>query len=319
MRILVTGGAGFIGSHLVAALQRRGDEVSVVDNFDNFYPERIKRRALAPLLDAGARLFEHDLRDADQMRAAFKEARPEIVVHLAALAGVRPSLADPSRYMDVNVRGTSVLLECARDTGVRRFVFGSSSSVYGARSNPPFRESDRVDSPLSPYAASKAAGELLVRSFHNLYRLETVSLRFFTVYGPRQRPDLAIHKFARRMLAGQSLPFFGSGDSRRDYTFIDDILAGVLAAIDRPGLRDEVCNLGGAHTTSLRELIALLEEALGVQAILDRQPDQPGDVPLTSADVTRAGELLGYAPKVPLREGLRIFAEWLRGEGRDWV
>ena len=253
------------------------------------------------------------------MQAAFREARPELVVHLAALAGVRPSLVDPARYIDVNVRGTAVALQAARDAGVRRFVFGSSSSVYGARTQAPFKETDRVDSPLSPYAASKTAGELLVRSFHNLYQLETVALRFFTVYGPRQRPDLAIHKFARRMIGNQSLPFFGDGESRRDYTFVGDILAGVLAALERPGLTDEVINLGGAQTTSLRELITLLEEALGVPAVLDRQPMQPGDVPLTSADVTRGGLLLGYAPKTPLREGLKNFAEWLRGEGRDWI
>ncbi len=318
-RMLVTGGAGFIGSHLVAALLARGDEVSIIDNFDPFYPERIKRRALAPLLARGARLFELDIRDADGVQKAFAQARPEQVVHLAALAGVRPSLSDPGRYVDVNVRGTANLLAAARDAGVRRFVFGSSSSVYGARTTAPFRETDRVDSPLSPYAATKTAGELLVRTFHNLYGIETVSLRFFTVYGPRQRPDLAIHKFSRLMLAGQKLPFFGDGESRRDYTFVEDILAGVLAALERRGLVDEIINLGGAQTTSLRELIALLEEALQVPALLEVQPAQPGDVLLTSADVSRGGELLGYAPRTPLRQGLKLFAEWLRGEGADWI
>ena len=318
-RVLVTGGAGFIGSHLVGRLLARGDEEAIVDCFDDFYPERVKRRAIAPLLAQGARLFEVDIRDEAALRKAFADARPEAVVHLAALAGVRPSLTEPGRYLDVNVRGTANALSAARDAGTRRFVFGGSSSVYGARSEAPFRESDRTDSPLSPYAASKVAGELLARTWHNLYGLESVCLRFFTVYGPRQRPDLAIHKFARKMLAGEKLPFFGDGESRRDYTYIDDILDGVVAAIDKPGLADEVLNLGGAHTTSLRELIALLEEALGVKAVLDRLPMQPGDVPLTSADVTRAGEVLGYAPKTPLKEGLRIFAEWMRGEGRDWV
>jgi UDP-glucuronate 4-epimerase len=264
------------------------------------------------------RLFEGDIRDDAGMERAFREARPETVVHLAALAGVRPSLERPGAYMDVNVRGTSVLLEAARKAGARRFVFGSSSSVYGQGAEPPFRETARIDSPLSPYAASKAAGELLARTFHNLYGGELVSLRFFTVYGPRQRPDLAIHKFARRMLAGQSLPFFGDGSTRRDYTYIDDILAGVLAAVDRP-LAYDVVNLGGAHTTSLRELIDLLEEALGVRAQIDVQPMQPGDMPLTSADVTHAREVLGYAPRTSMREGLRKFAEWIRGEGRDWL
>ncbi|MFL5378216.1 MAG: NAD-dependent epimerase/dehydratase family protein [Myxococcales bacterium] len=318
MRILVTGGAGFIGSHLCARLLGRGDEVTAVDNFDPFYPERLKRRAIEPLQSQGMRLVTADIRDEAAMDAAFRESRPETVVHLAALAGVRPSLERPAAYMDVNVRGTAVLLDAARKSNVRRFIFGSSSSVYGEGAQPPFRETARIDSPLSPYAASKAAGELLARTFHNLYRTETICLRFFTVYGPRQRPDLAIHKFSRLMLAGKKLPFFGDGASRRDYTYVDDILAGVVAAIDRP-LAYDVVNLGGAHTTSLRELIGLLEESLGVTAQLDLQPFQPGDMPLTSADVTHAGKVLGYAPGTSMRDGLRKFAEWIRGEGRDFI
>jgi UDP-glucuronate 4-epimerase len=318
VRVLVTGGAGFIGSHLCERLLDRGDDVFAIDNFDPFYPERIKRRTIAPLRERGLGLYEADIRGADAVDRAFGDARPEVIVHLAALAGVRPSLERPDAYMDVNVRGTAVLLESARKAQVRRFVFGSSSSVYGRGAEPPFRETARVDSPLSPYAASKAAGELLVRTFHNLYGGEAISLRFFTVYGPRQRPDLAIHKFARRMLAGQQLPFFGDGSTRRDYTYIDDILAGVLAAIDRP-LKYDVVNLGGAHTTSLRELVSLLEEALGVSAKLDHQPMQPGDMPLTSADVTHAAEVLGYAPRTSMRDGLRKFAGWIREEGTDWV
>ncbi|HKC61273.1 MAG TPA: SDR family NAD(P)-dependent oxidoreductase [Myxococcales bacterium] len=319
MRVLVTGGAGFIGSHLCGRLLERGDQVAAIDNFDPFYPERIKRRALAPLLARELRLFQADIRDAAAVERALGDARPECIVHLAALAGVRPSIERPADYMDVNVRGTCVLLEAARKAGVGRFVFGSSSSVYGANAVPPFRETALIDSPLSPYAASKAAGEQLVSTFRNLYGLESISLRFFTVYGARQRPDLAIHKFARRMLAGQKLPFFGDGSSRRDYTFIDDILAGVLAALTVPLSRHEIVNLGGAQTTTLRELIALLEEALGVSAQLDHQPAQKGDMPLTSADVTHAGKVLGYAPRTPLREGIRLFADWIRGEGRDWV
>jgi UDP-glucuronate 4-epimerase len=319
MRVLVTGGAGFIGSHLCGRLLARGDEVSAIDNFDPFYPERVKRRALEPLLARGMRLFQADIRDARAVAGAFHDARPECIVHLAALAGVRPSLERPAEYMDVNVRGTAVLLEAARKASVRRFVFGSSSSVYGANAAPPFQETARIDSPLSPYAASKAAGEQLVSTWCNLYRLEAISLRFFTVYGPRQRPDLAIHKFARRMLAGEKLPFFGDGSTRRDYTYIDDILAGVLASLSVPLSRHEIVNLGGAQTTSLRELIALLEDALGVRAELDLQPAQMGDMPLTSADVTHAGRVLGYAPRTPLRDGIRLFADWIRGEGRDWV
>lgn len=317
MRILVTGGAGFIGSHLCTWLVERGDEVSVVDSFEPFHPERLKRRALAPLLARNVRLFEADVRDEEAMDRAFRDARPEAVVHLAALTGVPPSVQRAAAYADVNVRGTAVVLEAARRASVRRFVFGSSSSVYGRDAEPPFRESARIESPLSPYAASKAAGELLARTFHNLHGGETIVLRFFSVYGPRQRPDLAIHRFARRMLAGEPLPFFGDGTSRRDYTYVDDIVRGIVAALDRP-LAWEVVNLGGAQSTSLRELIRALEEALGVVARLDPQPAQPGDMPLTLADLGHASRVLGYAPAVPLREGLRRFAEWIRGEGRDW-
>ncbi|MGZ6058616.1 MAG: SDR family NAD(P)-dependent oxidoreductase [Myxococcaceae bacterium] len=317
MRILVTGGAGFIGSHLCAWLVERGDEVFVVDSFEPFHPERLKRRALAPLLARNLRLFEADVRDQEAMDRAFRDARPEAVVHLAALTGVPPSVQRAAAYADVNVHGTAVVLEAARRASVGRFVFGSSSSVYGRDAEPPFRESARIESPLSPYSASKAAGELLTRTFHNLHGGETIVLRFFSVYGPRQRPDLAIHRFARRMLAGQPLPFFGDGTSRRDYTYVDDIVRGILAALDRP-LVWEVVNLGGAQSTSLRELIQLLEEALGVVARLDPQPAQPGDMPLTLADLGHASTVLGYAPAVPLREGLRRFAEWIRGEGRDW-
>jgi UDP-glucuronate 4-epimerase len=313
-RVLVTGGAGFIGWHLVKALLDRGDEVSIVDNFDPFYPERLKRRGLAK----EARLFAIDIRDQQAMHDAFAQARPEVVVHLAALAGVRPSLERPAAYMDVNVRGTATLLEAAREAQARRLVLGSSSSVYGAHAAAPFKETARVDSPESPYAASKVGAEVLARTFHNLYQIEVAALRFFTVYGPRQRPDLAIHKFSRRMLAGQSLPFFGDGSTRRDYTWVDDIIAGVLAACD-VDLKWDILNLGGARTTSLAELVAMLEEALGVKAILDRQPQQPGDVPLTSADVTHSREVLGYEPRTPIREGIRKFAEWIRFDGRDFI
>ena len=316
--VLVTGGAGFIGSHLCARLLARGDAVAIVDNFDPFYAERLKRRALQPLLAAGARLFEQDIRDQAALDRAFAEVKPECVVHLAAKAGVRPSLEDPAGYMDTNVRGTACVLEAARKAGVRRFALGSSSSVYGAAAVPPFKETARIDSPQSPYAASKVASEALARTWHNLYGLEVASLRFFTVYGPRQRPDLAITKFARRMLADQTLPFFGDGSTARDYTWVEDIVQGVVAALEVP-LQYETLNLGGARVTSLRELNTLLEAALGVEARLDRQPLQPGDVPLTSADVSHSASVLGYAPATPLDQGLRKFAAWLRGEGHDWV
>ncbi|HUJ26398.1 MAG TPA: SDR family NAD(P)-dependent oxidoreductase [Myxococcales bacterium] len=314
-RVLVTGGAGFIGSHLCKALLDRGDEVAIYDNFDPFYPAELKRRAI----DARARLFEADVRDEGALAAALQASRPDVVVHLASLAGVRPSLERPAEYMDVNARGTTCVLEASRRAGVRRFLLGSSSSVYGASAVAPFVESARTDSPESPYAASKVASEVIARTFHNLYRIEIAALRFFTVYGPRQRPDLAIHKFSRLMLAGRPLPFFGDGSSRRDYTWVDDIVAGVVAACDVPQLSWDVINLGGAQTTSLAQLVSMLEECLGVPAILDRKPAQAGDVPLTSADVTHAREVLGYAPKTPIREGLRKFAAWIGGEGRDWV
>lgn len=313
-RVLVTGGAGFIGSHLVKALADRGDEVAILDNFDPFYPERLKRRGL----DARARLFQADIRDAAAVDRAFSETKPEVVVHLAALAGVRPSLERPADYMDVNVRGTACVLEAARKSGVRRFVLGSSSSVYGAKAEPPFRETARIDSPESPYAASKVASEVLARTFHNLYGLEVAALRFFTVYGPRQRPDLAIHKFSRLMLAKKPIPFFGDGSTRRDYTWVDDIVQGVVAACDVP-LKYDAINLGGARTTSLAELVKLLENALGIEAILDRKPAQMGDMPQTSADVTHAREVLGYDPHTPIDQGIRKFAAWVKGEGADWV
>jgi UDP-glucuronate 4-epimerase len=317
-KVLVTGGAGFIGSHLVAALQARGDQVSIVDNFEPFYPERLKRRALVPLLGAGARLFECDIRDQAALDRAFAEAKPDAVVHLAAKAGVRPSLEDPPGYMDTNVRGTACVLEAARKADVWRFALGSSSSVYGATATPPFAETARIDSPQSPYAASKAACELLARTYHNLFGMEIASLRFFTVYGPRQRPDLAITKFARRMLAGKPLPFFGDGSAARDYTWVEDIVAGVLASLDVP-LKYDIFNLGGNRVTTLLELIGLLEGALGVKAVLDRQPAQAGDVPLTSADLTHSAAVLGYRPGTPIDVGITKFARWVQGEGADCV
>ena len=318
MRVLVTGGAGFIGAHLCARLLERGDEVSALDSFEPFHPERLKRRAVAPLLTRGLRLFEVDVRDAPGLTRSLEEARPEAVVHLAALTGVPPSLELPAEYADVNVRGTAVVLEACRRASVRRFVLGSSSSVYGHEAQLPFRETARIDRPSSPYAASKAAAELLARTFHDLYGGESVVLRLFSVYGPRQRPDLVIHRFARRMLAGQTIPFVGDGASRRDYTHVADIVCGILAALDRP-LRWDVVNLGAGQSTSLDELVRLLEGALGVPARLDPRPAQQGDMQRTQADLGHAARVLGYAPVISLPEGLRGFAEWIRGEGRDWA
>jgi UDP-glucuronate 4-epimerase len=316
-RILVTGAAGFIGSHLTDRLLARGDAVVGLDSFDPFYDPTIKRRNLA---GAVARkdftLIEADLREKTAIEAALAAAKPDVVVHLAAQAGVRPSISRPQLYVDVNVTGTLHLLEAMTKAGCRRLVYGGTSSVYGASGKPPFREDDPADRPISPYAATKRAAEMLCATWHALHGLRVTVLRFFTVYGPRQRPEMAIHKFARLMLAGEKIPRFGDGSSVRDYTYVDDILDGVVKAVDR--IDDarhsgfETFNLGESQTYSLAQLLELLEKELGVKARIDAQPDQPGDVPATCADITRARERLGYDPKVALPEGMRRFAQWLR-------
>ena len=308
-RVLVTGGAGFIGSHVAEALLGRGDEVWVLDNFNGFYDPAIKRANAAQLV--GARLVEGDIRDAEGMARLFEEGGFDAVCHLAAMAGVRPSLQDPLHYQDVNVRGTMVLLEEVRRREGLRFVFASSSSVYGGNEKVPFREDEDVHHPVSPYAATKRAGELLCYTHHHLYGIPTTCLRFFTVYGPRQRPEMAIHKFVRHTLEGRPIPFFGDGSTRRDYTYIDDIVDGVVRAIDRcEGY--EIFNLGESATTSLAELVQLVGEACGAEPVLDRQPLQPGDVRITYADVSKAKRLLGYDPRTPVSEGLARFVEWYR-------
>jgi len=308
-RVLITGGAGFIGSHLGARLLSQGCSVRVLDNLDPFYDPALKRRNLQQLAESGGDRFEYlegDIRDAKACHAAL-DGR-DTVVHLAALAGVRPSIAEPTRYMDVNVTGTQVLLDQIADRSVR-FVFGSSSSVYGGNEKVPFAESDNVDKPVSPYAASKKAGEVQVYAFHHLRGNPVTCLRFFTVYGPRQRPEMAIHKFTRHIVAGQPLPFFGDGGSRRDYTYVDDIVSGVVAAMQRDS-GYAIYNLGGSATTSLRDLVAMLERILGKRAVLDRKPDQPGDVPQTFADVTLAERELGYRCSTPVERGLELFCAW---------
>jgi UDP-glucuronate 4-epimerase len=315
MRIVVTGAAGFIGSHLCERLCARGDEVVGLDNFDPFYPRATKTENLARLQTNAAFSFvEGDIRDVAALGRAFGPARTDAVVHLAALAGVRPSLAEPARYADVNLVGTQRVIDAARAAGVRRFVFASSSSVYGLDSEPPFKESDLCLKPLSPYASTKRAGELLLYAAHHLYALDVTCLRFFTVFGPRQRPDLAIHKFGRLIAAGKPIPLFGDGSTSRDYTFIDDIVDGVVASIDEavaaPGHR--VYNLGGSRTTTLLGLVELLGQALGTKPIVEWQPEQPGDMKRTLADVTLSGRALGYAPKVTMEEGLARFVTWLR-------
>ena len=316
MVIFVTGAAGFIGSHLSERLCARGDDVVGLDNFDAFYARADKERNLAKLRsDPKFTFVEGDIRDADVLDRIFGERHPEVVVHLAALAGVRPSLADPVRYADVNVIGTQRVFDACRAHGVGRLVFGSSSSVYGRDSEPPFKESDPCLTPLSPYAATKRANELMLFTAHHLYAVDVTCLRFFTVFGPRQRPDLAIHKFAKLMAAAKPIELFGDGSTSRDYTYIDDIIDGVVAAIDQPragapGFR--VYNLGGSRTTTLKQLVDLLSKALAMKPTIESLPEQPGDMKRTLADVTLAGKELGYAPKVSMQDGIQRFADWWR-------
>jgi UDP-glucuronate 4-epimerase len=313
--ILITGGAGFIGSHLVDRLLAEGEwRVTVVDDFNDFYDPAIKNENVRLQLESpNYTLFRTDIRDRAALEKVFAEDRSDCVVHLAARAGVRPSLQKPLLYSETNITGTLNLLELAREHGVKQFVFGSSSSVYGINAKVPFSEDDAVRQPISPYAATKAAGELLCHTYSHLYGVRCVCLRFFTVYGPRQRPDLAIHKFALLITESKSIPVFGDGTTRRDYTYIDDIIAGVRAAVDYEQSNYEVINLGESRTVELSELISLLEEELGTKAKIDRQPLQPGDVPQTFADIAKARRLLAYNPQTQIEEGIKKFVAWFRG------
>jgi UDP-glucuronate 4-epimerase len=317
--ILVTGGAGFIGSHLVDGLLAEGSwRVTVVDDFNDFYAPGVKRENVRSHLQHELyRLVEADIREREALARIFAETEFDVIVHLAARAGVRPSLSQPQLYNETNITGTLHLLELARAHEVRQFVFGSSSSVYGINAKVPFSEEDPIRQPISPYAATKAAGELLCHTYTHLYGIRSICLRFFTVYGARQRPDLAIHKFARLINEGQPIPVFGDGTTRRDYTYIDDIIAGVRAAIDYTASDYEVFNLGESRTVELNELIALLEKNLDRQAIINRQPMQPGDVPQTFADVSKARRLLGYNPQTQIEEGISRFVKWFRDERKE--
>ena len=312
MRILLTGGAGFIGSHLAEKLLERGDEVVCLDNFNDYYDPAVKRRNIAAVLEHPAyTLVEGDILDERLLDDVFEGHAFDAIVHLAARAGVRPSIQQPLLYEQVNVRGTQLLLEQARKHEIPKFIFASSSSVYGANKKVPFSETDFVDNPVSPYAATKKAGELICYTYHHLYDLSCSCLRFFTVYGPRQRPDMAIHKFTRLIDAGEPVPMFGDGSSRRDYTYIDDVLQGVLRSIDRcEGY--EVYNLGESRTIALRELIEKLEQLLGKKAIIQQLPPQPGDVPITYADISKARKKLDYNPKFPIEKGLEQFVRWFK-------
>ncbi len=309
MRTLVTGGAGFIGSHLVEKLLALGHEVSILDDFNDFYDPRIKRDNIVTVAD---RIVIHqlDLRDGNAVRTLFHREKFNVIVHLAARAGVRPSIHQPELYYDTNVIGTLHLLEAARATDIERFIFASSSSVYGLSKEVPFSEEMRITQTISPYAASKVAAELLCSTYSHLYQMRIIALRFFTVYGARQRPDLAIHKFTKKILKGEPIDQFGDGTTRRDYTYIDDIIQGVTASFNYNGPLFDVFNVGESETIQLKDLIAGIEDAVGKKAKINRLPEQPGDVPLTCADISKARKLLGYNPTTPLQAGLPKFVEW---------
>lgn len=313
--VLVTGGAGFIGSHLVDYLLELGDEVTVIDNFDPFYDPGIKRENIAAHLGKPKfKLLEADIRDLSGLKATLPMPHFDVICHLAAKAGVRPSIKDPISYQEVNLGGTQNMLELAKEWKVPQFVFASSSSVYGINPNVPWREDDHVLMPISPYASTKVSGELLGHVYSYLYGIRFIALRFFTVYGPRQRPDLAIHKFARLMQEGKPIPIFGDGSTRRDYTFVGDIVNGVLAAMDYSATSYEIINLGNNQTVSLNEMVDVLESILERKAIRDRKSLQKGDVPQTWASIEKARCLLKYNPATSFEKGMCMFAKWLKSQ-----
>jgi len=314
-RVAVSGAAGFIGSHLVEALAARGDEVIGIDNFDPFYPRQMKERNLREIGQRPRFCFhEQDMLEVEPVARLL--TADTVLVHLAGKAGVRPSISDPVGYARANVTGTAAVLEAARRAGVQRVVFGSSSSVYGDATPTPFKEDALAIEPVSPYAATKRAAELLVHALSSLHGFRVACLRFFTVFGPRQRPDLAIHAFARRMVDGQRITLFGDGTQSRDYTYCDDIVAGVLAAVDWTATAPvgmDIFNLGGNHPVPLKTLVAVLSAALGIEPSVEWAPMQPGDVQQTWADLTKASRVLGYAPRTGLEEGIARFVTWFRG------
>jgi UDP-glucuronate 4-epimerase len=309
MRVLVTGGAGFIGSHLVEALLGLGHEVAILDDFNDFYDPQIKRANIAEV-EKEIAIHQVDLRDNAAVRTLFHREKFDVIAHLAARAGVRPSIQQPDLYYDTNVRGTLHLLEAARMTGVERLIFASSSSVYGADRTLPFSEDRHLTQTLSPYAATKVAAEFLCSTFSHLYQIRVVALRYFTVYGPRQRPDLAIHQFTRKIVEGQPIDQFGDGSTRRDYSYIDDIIQGTVAALDYRGPLFDIFNLGENETIRLKDLIAAIEETLGKKAKIRQMPEQPGDMSVTCADISKAKKLLGYDPKTKFQDGLPRFVDW---------
>ena len=312
--VLVTGGAGFIGSHLCERLLSDGVKVICLDNFDSFYDPNIKIRNVEGVKKKSPELFElvtGDIRNPEHLKGILQENQIDFVVHLAARAGVRPSISDPLLYQDVNIRGTIVLLESCKAHGIKNFIFASSSSVYGENQRVPFTEKDLDIQPISPYGATKRAGELLCYSYHHLYKMNIACLRIFTAYGPRQRPEMAIHKFARLIDQGGKIPMFGDGSSRRDYTYIDDLVDGILGVI-RYHKGFEIYNLGESQTTSLKELIQFIEKAIGKKANVEMLDPQPGDVSVTYADITKAKRVLKYQPSVKMEEGIKRFVEWYK-------
>ena len=336
MTYLVTGGSGFIGSHLIEKLLRNGHSVINVDNFDDFYNYQIKikntlasigknsdfdfsdketdiRHLMASSQSDSYQLYYQDIRDKNGLETIFKNHKIDLIIHLAALAGVRPSIERPLEYEEVNVRGTMNLWELCKEFNVSKFVCASSSSVYGNNEKTPFAETDNVDNPISPYAATKKSGEVLGHVYHNLYHIDMVQLRFFTVYGPRQRPDLAIHKFTKLISEGQEIPFYGDGNTARDYTYIDDIIDGIMKSIvyleNHSGVY-EIINLGENEVVTLSEMLAAIEKALGISATRKILPMQPGDVQKTNADITKAKTLIHYKPDTDFQNGIKKFVEW---------
>jgi UDP-glucuronate 4-epimerase len=317
MNILVTGGAGFIGSHTCERLLAEGRVVTILDDLNDFYSPADKLANLAAIQRRGPAVFHQgDITDEALVTSVFERARPDAVIHLAARAGVRPSLEQPLLYERTNVQGTLTLLEACRRFGVPKFVFGSSSSIYGIANQVPFSEEDSVNLPISPYAATKIAGEKIAYTYSHLYGLRVSCLRFFTVFGPRQRPDLAIRKFTTMIDKGEPIPVFGDGSSGRDYTFVDDIVEGILAALRYEGAYDAF-NLGNSHPVQLIKLIEIIERALGRKAEIRWHPQQPGDVPITYADISKARRLLGFQPRTPLEEGIGKFVDWYRRAGAE--
>src|SRR5438552_9750788 len=309
MRVLVTGGSGFIGSHLVEKLLASGHEVVILDDFNDFYDPQTKHANIAGLA-RDVTIYHVDLRDSELVRNLFHREKVDAIAHLAARAGVRPSIQQPRLYYETNVTVPLRLVEAARVTEVERFVFASSSSVYGASKRIPFSEDEHLRQTISPYAATKVAGEFLCSTYSHLYNLRVVALRYFTVYGPRQRPDLAIHQFTRRIYAGQPIDQFGDGTTRRDYTYIEDVIQGTMAALEYEGPLFDIFNLGESETIQLKDLIVAIENALGKRAKIKQLPEQPGDMPLTCADISKARKLLGYKPTTRLSEGLPNFVDW---------